>query len=62
VHELFEGSPDRDWREGEPRVSKMVFIGRDLDREAFQEAFRRCLADGGADWPPGKKQEAVAAA
>ncbi len=39
VHMLFEGTPERDWREGEKRVSKMVFIGRELDRETFQEVF-----------------------
>ncbi len=42
---LFEGSPERPWREGETRTSRMVFIGRELDEEALREAFRRCLAD-----------------
>ncbi len=45
VHQMFEGSPDRPWRSDERRVSRMVFIGRELDKEAFQEAFMRCLAD-----------------
>jgi G3E family GTPase len=43
VHMLFEGSPERPWRADEPRVSRMVFIGREMDEEAFREAFRRCL-------------------
>jgi G3E family GTPase len=43
VHMLFEGSPERPWREDEKRVSRMVFIGREMDEEAFKEAFRRCL-------------------
>ena len=42
---LFEGTPERLWREGEPRTSRMVFIGRELDRETFQEVFTNCLAD-----------------
>lgn len=42
---LFEGSPERPWRDDEKRISKMVFIGREMDEEAFKEAFRRCLAD-----------------
>ena len=40
---LFEGMPDRAWREGEARVSKMVFIGRDLDEELIREGFEECL-------------------
>ena len=28
VHMMFEGMPDRLWKEGEKRSSKMVFIGR----------------------------------
>jgi hypothetical protein len=41
VHMLFEGTPERPWREGEPRTSRMVFIGRELDRETFLEVRRR---------------------
>ncbi|PRW21134.1 putative GTP-binding -like isoform A [Chlorella sorokiniana] len=43
VHMLFEGMPDREWKEGEKRVSKMVFIGKDLDRQLIEEGFRECL-------------------
>ena len=39
VHSLFEGSPARPWREGEPRTSRMVFIGRDLDEELLRGGF-----------------------
>lgn len=49
VHMLFEGSPERPWRDDEPRVSRMVFIGREIDEEALREAFRRCLADPAVD-------------
>lgn len=45
VHMLFEGTPDRPWREGEKRTSRMVFIGRELDRPTFEEVFTNCLAD-----------------
>ena len=40
---LFEGMPDRPWREGEKRTSRMVFIGKDLDREVIEEGFKQCL-------------------
>jgi len=62
VHMLFEGSPDRLWRDDEKRISRMVFIGRELDREAFEEAFNRCRADANANWPPGKDKSNEAAA
>ena len=44
VHMMFEGVPDRKWRADERRVNKMVFIGKDLNKEDFEEAFRGCLA------------------
>lgn len=43
VHMLFEGMPDRLWKEGEERVSKMVFIGKDLDKELIEEGFFQCV-------------------
>ncbi len=43
VHSIFEGVPDREWRADEKRQCKMVFIGRELDKEAFKEAFEHCL-------------------
>lgn len=42
VHMLFEGQTDRAWREGERRNS-MIFIGRNLDREALNSGFSACL-------------------
>lgn len=49
VHMLFEGMPDRPWKEGEKRTSKMVFIGKDLDAALLREGFEACRvkADGG---------------
>jgi G3E family GTPase len=43
VHMLFDGRPDRPWG-SEPRTNKLIFIGRNLDREALNEGFRSCLA------------------
>ncbi|MEW6582333.1 MAG: GTP-binding protein [Actinomycetota bacterium] len=43
VHMLFDGRPDRPW-DGEARRSRLVFIGRDLDRAAIERGFRACLA------------------
>ena len=44
VHMLFEGKPDRPWKDGEARKSQIVFIGRNLDRDALQAGFLRCIA------------------
>ena len=44
VHTLFEGELGRPWTPGEPRVSRLVFIGRDLDAGALREGFEKCLA------------------
>ena len=44
VHMLFEGKADRPWAADETRRSQLVFIGRNLDREALNAGFRRCLA------------------
>ena len=42
VHKMFEGGPDRLWKEGEKRLSKMVFIGKELDMELLKEGFEDC--------------------
>jgi G3E family GTPase len=44
VHMLFEGKEDRPWKPGEARSNKLIFIGRNLDREPLTEGFRACLA------------------
>ena len=43
VHMLFDGRIDRPWREGE-RANSLIFIGRNLDREALNAGFNACLA------------------
>ncbi|MDX2068152.1 MAG: GTP-binding protein [Haliscomenobacter sp.] len=35
-----------DWREGEPRLSRIVIIGKNLKREALEKALRSCLKKG----------------
>ena len=42
VHMLFEGRADIPWGDA-PRANDIVFIGRNLDRAALNEGFRRCL-------------------
>lgn len=42
VHMLFDGRMDRPWFEGE-RSNSLIFIGRNLDREALNAGFNACL-------------------
>ncbi|HYF01290.1 MAG TPA: GTP-binding protein, partial [Planctomycetota bacterium] len=44
VHMLFDGKPDRPWREGEDRSSVLVFIGRGLDRDSLRDGLLSCRA------------------
>ena len=44
VHATFDGSPGKPWEEGEAHKSKMVFIGKDLDKKALEAGLRGCLA------------------
>lgn len=54
VHALFEGMPDRPWEDGESRSSKLVFIGKELDREELKAGFEACkVGVGGAAAPGG---------
>ncbi|KAG0490840.1 hypothetical protein HPP92_007703 [Vanilla planifolia] len=39
VRELYEIVPARKWKETERKMSKIVFIGRDLDETVFAEFF-----------------------
>jgi G3E family GTPase len=43
VHMLFDGRPDRPWKDAERR-NQLIFIGRNLDRNRLNEGFRSCLA------------------
>jgi G3E family GTPase len=41
---IAEGAPQRPWRADEPRRSRLVFIGRHLDRDLFEAGFKACAA------------------
>jgi G3E family GTPase len=63
VHLLFEGRPGRRWAPDEQRLNRLVFIGRDLDREKITQGFMNCItadADTAATEevdPFGRKQD-----
>ena len=44
VHMIMDGDLQRDWRADEKRVSRLVFIGHELDREKLETGFRACAA------------------
>jgi len=43
VHMAFSGSPQRSWAEGEERICKLTFIGKNLNRAELEEGFRKCM-------------------
>ncbi|KPF60399.1 GTP-binding protein [Rhizobium sp. AAP116] len=44
VHMIVEGDHQRPWKDGEKRESRLVFIGRELDREKLEASFKACEA------------------
>ncbi|RYE75329.1 MAG: GTP-binding protein, partial [Hyphomicrobiales bacterium] len=44
VHMILDGDLQRDWKSGEKRESRLVFIGRDLDEAALRKGFMACAA------------------
>lgn len=44
VHMILDGDTQRDWREGEKKVSRLVFIGRNLNKAELESAFLACAA------------------
>jgi G3E family GTPase len=44
VHMILDGDVQSDWKPGEKRTSKVVFIGRDLNEKAIREGFLACAA------------------
>jgi G3E family GTPase len=44
VHMMFDGQLERPWNASVPRVSRLVFIGRDLDRNELEAGFESCVA------------------
>jgi G3E family GTPase len=63
VHMLFEGRPGRPWAEQEERLNRLVFIGRELDKERITQGFLNCItssngASSAEDVDPfGRKQD-----
>ena len=43
VHMMLDGDVQRDWKPDERRLSKVVFIGRDLPEQDIREGFQACL-------------------
>ncbi|TKY50637.1 COBW domain-containing protein 2 [Spatholobus suberectus] len=43
VHDIFQGSPERLWGPDEPRINKIVFIGKKLDAKELEKGFKACL-------------------
>lgn len=48
VHMMAEGDCIGPWRDGEARTSRMVFIGRDLNRVELRRGFESCQIDAAA--------------
>jgi G3E family GTPase len=46
VHMMADGGFIGPWREGEARASRMVFIGRNLNRPRLRRGFEACQIDG----------------
>jgi G3E family GTPase len=44
VHMIVEGDTQRDWKPDEKRVSRLVFIGRNLDHDELEQSFLACAA------------------
>jgi G3E family GTPase len=44
VHMLLDGDLQRDWKPGEKRVSRLVFIGRNLKEDEITKGFMSCVA------------------
>lgn len=44
VHTLYTLNPDREWREGEVKETKLVFIGRDLDKNWLEKSFSNLVS------------------
>jgi G3E family GTPase len=43
VHMILDGDHQRPWKDGEPRQSRLVFIGRELPETLIREGFERCI-------------------
>ena len=44
VHMILDGDHQREWKDGEPRSSRIVFIGRKLPEQKISTGFESCVA------------------
>ncbi|OQW54849.1 MAG: cobalamin biosynthesis protein CobW [Proteobacteria bacterium SG_bin9] len=44
VHMMLEGDHQRKWKDDEARVSRVVFIGRELPEQKIRDGFEKCIA------------------
>jgi G3E family GTPase len=44
VHMILDGDHQRPWKDGEERLSRIVFIGRELPQEKIRQGFASCVA------------------
>jgi G3E family GTPase len=45
VHMMLDGDHQRDWKDGEARLSRIVFIGRNLPEEKIRKGFESTVAE-----------------
>ena len=45
VHMILDGDLQRDWKPGEKRQCKIVFIGRNLNEESLRSGFMACAVE-----------------
>src|SRR6478609_9054851 len=43
VHMMLEGDHQRAWKDGEPRESRLIFIGRELPEQMIRDGFAECI-------------------
>src|SRR6266513_894902 len=43
VHMMLEGDHQRKWKDGEPRESRVIFIGRELPEQMIRDGFESCI-------------------
>mmetsp|Transcript_29650 Transcript_29650/g.74567 ORF Transcript_29650/g.74567 Transcript_29650/m.74567 type:complete len:136 (-) Transcript_29650:14-421(-) len=60
VHMIFSGqfSDDNEWKDGEERTCKFVFIGRNLDKAALIKGFEDCAVEEQLRFKAGDKVQA----
>jgi len=45
IHSLFDATLDREWLDDEQRVTRIVFIGRDLPEDEIRSGIKSCIAN-----------------